>query len=140
MNFDFAEAIEYYGKQGAPSDQAALVQLLKEVQQQMGSISMECLIEISSAYSIAPSFLQAVVRRIPSLRMSDQHLLEVCCGPNCGKHAAIAAWAEQLKLPNLTVRFVPCMRLCGKGPNIRLDGKLYHGNTVESIMQLIKNI
>lgn len=141
MTFDLKEAVEYYRKQGAPGDQSALVQLLKELQLASGgSISMDSLSKIAAAYGISLSFLQAVVRRIPSLRIAGSHLLEICSGPNCGKHAALAVWAEQQSRQGLTIQFVPCMRQCGKGPNIRLDGKLYHSATVAFLEALVRDL
>ena len=141
MTFDLKEAVEYYRKQGAPGEQTALVQLLKELQQASGgSISMDSLSEIAAAYSIPLSFLQAVVRRIPSLRMAGSHLLEICSGPNCGRCADLAAWAEQQSRQGLTIQFVPCMRQCSKGPNIRLDGKLYHSATVAFLEALVRDL
>ena len=120
---------EYYRKQGAPGDQSALVALLKEVQSELGgSLNKAVLAEISQYFSIKESFLEAVIKRIPSLRLSGGHLLEICAGPNCGKHSLSQFAARYLEgKPGLTVKYVPCMRLCGKGPNIRWDGKLYHG-------------
>ena len=72
------------------------------------------------------SLLLALIRRYPRLRLADTHLLEICAGPNCGKHTALADAAEQLRKKGITVKFVPCMRLCGKGPNLKWDGTLYH--------------
>ena len=121
------EAISYYQNQGAPADQNALISLLKEIQRENSGIAPYMLEEIASAYGIKTGVLQALIRRIPSLRMLDAHCLEICAGPNCGKYTALAAYAEKLQQKKgVTLKFVPCMRLCGKGPNIRWDGKLYH--------------
>ena len=139
MDFDLSEALEYYRQQGAPGEQTALVQLLKEIQQAMGgSIPAGCLAVIAEQYGISVNFLQAVIRRIPSLRLSDSHVLEVCAGPNCGKHHVLAAWAEKQNKKGLTVKFVGCMRSCGKGPNIRLDGQTYNGATIALLEELIQ--
>ena len=128
MNWNLAEAISYYKSQGAPGDQNALVNLLKEVQQESGgSVPPGSLTEISQGLGIKPTFLEAVIRRIPSLRLGDHHVLEICGGPNCSKRASLAALGESLASPKLTVKVVPCMRQCGKGPNIRYDGILYNG-------------
>lgn len=135
------QILAYYRRQGAPGDQNALVQMLKEIQQEMGGgIPPACLPMVAEYYGISVSFLQAVIRRIPSLRLQDSHLLEICAGPNCGKHTALAAWAEKQNKRGLTVKFVGCMRLCGKGPNVRLDGRVYHGATVELLEQLIRDL
>ena len=40
--------------------------------------------------------------------------------------------------PGLTIRAVPCMRLCGKGPNIRWDGQIYHGANEALIRRLVE--
>ena len=136
------EAISYYKSQGAPGDQNALVNLLKEVQQESGgSVPPGSLAEISQGLGIKPTFLEAVIRRIPSLRVSDVHCLEMCAGPNCGKHAALAAFAEQLqKEKRFALKFVPCMRMCGKGPNIRWDGRLYHRADENLLRNLTENL
>ena len=127
MNWDLQEAIAYYRSQGAPSDQHTLIALLKEVNQQNGGVSPEILKTIASAYEIRVSLLHALIHRIPGLRLMDTHCLELCAGGNCGRHRALAALAEELAASRLiTVKYVPCMRMCGKGPNIRWDGTVYH--------------
>lgn len=131
--------IEYYKSLGAPSDQSALISLLKEVQQENGGGVPQYLIAaLAEGLCIKESYLLAIIRRIPSLRLADTHLLEICAGPNCGKHAAFAAFAQKLESKHITVKFVPCMRMCGKGPNIKWDGKLYHQATPELLQKLIK--
>ena len=133
------EMLAYYRRQGAPGDQTALVALLKEVQQVHGAVPKWAVSEIAESYQIKESFLLAVVRRIPSLRLQDTHLLELCAGPNCGKAVALAAAAEKLcKEKGITLRFIGCQRMCGKGPNIKWDGKLYHKATEALLKELLK--
>lgn len=128
MNWNLEEAIIYYKRQGAPADQSAVIALLREVQQENGgSIPRHCLGSIAAGLGTKESLLLAIIKRIPSLRIQDTHLLELCGGPNCGRHTALADLAEALfRGKNVTIRYVPCMRMCGKGPNLRFDGKLYH--------------
>ena len=90
------ELLDYYRRQGAPGDQTALVSLLRELQSEYGAVPKWAMTEIAESYKIKESFLLAVVKRIPSLRLQDTHLLQVCAGPNCGKHTALAAEAEKL--------------------------------------------
>ena len=133
------EMLDYYRRQGAPGDQTALVGLLKELQQAYGAVPKWAVTEIAENYKIKESFILAVVKRIPSLRLQDTHLLQLCAGPNCGKHTALAAEAEKLcKLKGIELKFMGCQRMCGKGPNIRYDGKLYHKATVELLKELMK--
>ena len=133
------EMLDYYRRQGAPGDQTALVGLLKELQQTYGAVPKWAVGEIAEEYKVKESFILAVVKRIPSLRLQDTHLLQMCAGPNCGKHTALAAEAEKLcKLKGVELKYMGCQRMCGKGPNIRFDGKLYHKATVKLLQELLK--
>ena len=139
MAWNLEEAISYYGKQGAPKDQSALISLLREIQSQCGNIPKYALAALCESYNIKEGVPLALIKRIPSLRLEDGHCLELCVGPNCGKHKSIAACAEELqKKQGFTLKFVPCMRMCGKGPNIRWDGKLYNGATEELLRELVE--
>ena len=144
MNWNLDEAIAYYGSQGAPRDQSAVIALLREIQQESGgAIPSYALTKVAERYEIKESFLLAIMKRIPSLRLKDQHLLEVCAGPNCGKHTQIAAAAEDISKKSackITVKFMPCQRMCGKGPNVKLDGMIHHQMTEEKLRELVKDL
>ena len=144
MSWSLEEAISYYKNQGAPGDQNAVISLLREVQRENGgSISAYELAAVAAAYGVKESFLHAVIKRIPSLRLADKHSLELCAGPNCGKQATLAAFAEKLHdtaPEKFTLKYVSCMRMCGKGPNIKWDGKLYHQANEPLLRSLIEKI
>ena len=144
MSWNLEEAIGYYKKQGAPGDQNALVNLLREVQQENGgSVPAYLLGAVAQGCGVKESFLLALIRRIPSLKLKDEHCLELCGGPNCTKRAALAAFVEKTygaKPKAFTLKYVPCMRQCGKGPNLRWDGKLYHGADEALIRRLVEEI
>ena len=139
--WNLEEAVVYYKKQGAPGDQSALVSLLREVQSESGGgIPKGLLMSLGQLLGVKESYLLAVVRRIPSLRIADTHVLELCGGPNCSKRARLADFVEKTygsKPKGFEVRYVPCMRMCGKGPNIRWDGQLYNGADEALIRRLI---
>ena len=128
MAWNIEEALTYYKKQGAPGDQNALIQLLREIQAEFGSIPKGIPAVAAAYYGIPESLLTALIRRIPSLRLGDTHCLEICGGPNCSRHRQLWAQAEVLCSgnPDITLKQTPCMRICGKGPNLRWDGRLYH--------------
>ena len=140
MEWNFQEALAHYKSIGAPADQQALVSLLREVQTENGgALTRADLGRIAEDYKIKDAILLALIRRIPSLRLSDTHILELCAGPNCGKHTALADCAEKLqKEYGYTLKYTGCMRMCGKGPNIRWDGKVYHGVTEELLGELVR--
>jgi NADH:ubiquinone oxidoreductase subunit E len=140
MEWNLEEALTYYQSLGAPSDQSALIGLLREIQDRKGCIHQSDLQSAAQFYQIKEGLLLALIRRIPSLRLEQGHLLELCAGPNCGRHTAIAACAEKLQSQGkCTLKYVPCMRLCGKGPNIRWDGTLYHGADEALLRKLTEN-
>lgn len=140
MAWNLKEALDYYKKQGAPADQNALISLLTELQQEHGgSIPRHLLAEAAGYYGIKEALFIAIIRRIPRLRLSDSHTLELCAGPNCGKAATLAACAEKLcasRPGKIQLKYTPCMRMCGKGPNLRWDGVLYHQATEDLLKTL----
>lgn len=141
VEWNLEEALAFYKKQGAPADQTACVNLLKEIQQEQGGIPGWMISRAAEAWNTKESLLLALVRRIPSLRLADTHLLEICAGPNCGKRTEIADFVEKNYGKNpksFTFCFCGCMRQCGKGPNIRWDGKLYNAATPELVKKLIE--
>ena len=140
MAWELKEAAEYYKKQGAPSDQNALVGLLREIQGEYGAVPANLLSEAAAYLGTKESFLLAVIRRQPRLRLADTHVLELCAGPNCGKAVDLAALAEKLcaEKPGVTLRFRGCMRQSGKGPNLKWDGQIYNRADAELLKKLLK--
>lgn len=143
MSWNVEEAVAYYKTQGAPGDSSAVINLLREVQRENGGgIPQYLLGTLSEALGVKESLFLALIKRVPGLRLADTHCLELCAGPNCGKQAALADLAERLcgsQRRNVTLRYVPCMRLCGKGPNLRWDGKLYHRADEGLLRSLMEN-
>ena len=142
MAWSLEEAIAYYKTQGAPRDQTTLVTLLREIQEECGgSIPSYTLKAVCDSYEVKESFLQAIIKRIPSLKLANCHCLELCAGRNCGKYVKLAAYAEELQknTGSFTLKFVPCMRMCGKGPNIKWDGTLYHHADEVLLRRLIES-
>ena len=138
MAWSIDEAVAYYRSLGAPQEQSALVGLLKELQKECGgSIPKAAVESVAGALGVKAALLLALIRRIPSLRLTDTHVLEICAGPNCSKHTELAALAETLG-SGVTVKYVPCMRQCGKGPNIKWDGRLYNGAEDALLKRLVK--
>ena len=140
--FQMEEAVAYYKKQGAPGDQTALTQLLLELQQEQGgAILTGSLQPLAQLLGCKESYLLALIKRMPRLRLAESHCLELCAGPNCTKRAALAQFVESTygsKPKNFQLRYIPCMRMCGKGPNIRWDGVVYNGADEALIRTLVE--
>ena len=132
------EAIAYFKTQGAPGQQGALIELLREAQQENGDVIPDAaLAEIAAAYGLKDSYLAAIVKRYPSLRTaSAPHRLEVCGGPNCARQDSprLRAWLEDTygvqpggisSAGRFSYRVCGCLKHCGRGPNIKWDGQVW---------------
>ena len=141
MNWDMDEAVGHYRAMGAPGDQSVLVALLREMQQAYGGALPETQLPLLAQKLDTPvSILRALIRRIPDLKMAEGHILELCGGPNCSKRAKLEAYVRTHLPDNTSLKLVPCMRLCGKGPNLRFDGTLYHGADEALLRKLLDSV
>lgn len=149
-NWSLDEAIAYYKEQDAPSNQEALVNLLREVQENNGGFLPDIAIEdIAAAMNIKPSFLGALIKRYPSLRTeSAPHRLEICGGPNCAKNGSakiLKFIANEYKVQSggiskmggFSFKICGCMKQCPHGPNIKWDGEIYNHADEELLVKLI---
>lgn len=143
----FAEAAEYYQTQrgsAATLDQQMTVAFLRETQEIYGCIPDYALetIAICTGYKIP--LLKKLIGLYPSLKTQAAcHEIVVCSGSRCGK--TNAEWLKRLKKglegadpQQVSIRTVNCFKQCGKGPNIQLDGVLYHccdENTMDEILE-----
>ncbi len=87
MSWTLEEAMEYYGRQGAPGDQQALVSLLREAQEESGGMLTRQMIgEIAAYYQIKATLIEAIVKRMPGLKLAESgHTLEICGGRTAAK-------------------------------------------------------
>lgn len=141
MNWNLEEALKYYQNMGAPRDQGAIISLLKEIQTEMGCVPQWAITRAAEYYGIAPSLILALIRRVPRVRLENSHLLEICGGPNCPRKKDLMTLVEKCYGKNpreFTLRQVGCMRQCGKGPNIRWDGKIYNEADEDLIRSLVE--
>lgn len=148
-SWNIHEAVEYYKGQDAPQNQFALVELLKEVQEHNGGVLTDIAVEeIAALLNTKVTFLNAVIKRYPSLKpASAPHRLEVCGGKICAangsaallKHIRGAYGAESGGISTkggFSFKICGCLKHCGKGPNIKWDGEIYNAATPELIKKL----
>jgi NADH:ubiquinone oxidoreductase subunit E len=141
MLWSLEEALQHYQNLGAPRDQGAIISLLKEIQTEMGCVPQWAITRAAEYYGIAPSLILALIRRVPRVRLENSHLLEICGGPNCPRKKDLMTLVEKRYGKNpreFTLRQVGCMRQCGKGPNIRWDGKIFNGADEDLIRSLVE--
>ena len=151
QKWDLYEAIAYYQKDGAPQNQDSLIALLREVQEESGGVlSSHAIREIAEQMGVKESFLLAIIKRYPSLRLeSAPNFLEVCGGPNCAKNnsAKLMRFIMEKyevgsggisKKGRFAYKIGGCMKHCGKGPNIRWNGEVYNKKKKKKLVQLIE--
>ena len=144
---ELLEIIEYFRVQGAPSDQQMLIMLLREAQEMDGGVLSRATLEtIGSAYGVKNAVLQALIRRIPSLRCEDvPHKLEIC--GTCRLGSPLRSFIEEQYAvksggcnseAGFSYRITGCMKNCKNGPSIRWDGVLYPCANIETLKKLIE--
>jgi NADH:ubiquinone oxidoreductase subunit E len=133
-----------------PDLPGALVPSLRAIQRATGWISDEALEEIAlrlgvpvdDAANIAGYF--AMVRTPPAAR----HTIEVCVNGSCrrqGSEAVLTRLGERLRLSPGEVSAdgayalvdIVCLRRCGSGPSLRVDGEIlerFHVDTVDALL------
>ena len=128
------DSIAYYRDQGAPGDQQMLIALLREVQDvRGGTLDAEALNAVCEAYGLRQSMLTALIRRVPSLRLSAvPNRLEVC--GTCPKGRALRAFIEEhwqvksggaCEKAGFSYHVTGCMKNCKNGPSLKWNGALY---------------
>lgn len=151
INWSLKEAIEYYKNLDAPNNQQILIEFLREVQEHnSGMLNEDILFKISDMMQIKYSFLTALIKRYPSLRLADApHTLEICSGKNCLAKNNIALMRFIMSEYNVSsgeisvkgkfkYKIVNCLKHCGKGPNIKWDGQIYHDMTIDKLKKIIE--
>ena len=147
LNQDIHEIIAYYRSHGAPNDQQMLIALLKEAQDSCGGmLTQDCLDVIADELRIKTPVIQALIRRIPSLKCETvAHKLEIC--GTCKRGAALRDFIEESynlrsggvsEAGKFSYRVTGCMKNCKCGPSVRWDGVLHPQATIELLKKLIK--
>ena len=150
--WNLKEAIEYFRRQGAPQNQASLVELLRGVQEESGgALPALALEEIAREYKIKSTLLSALIKRYPSLRNEEApHRMEVCGDKRCQRQdcAKLHDFIERefevrsggiSRKGGFSYKIVGCMKNCGKGPSLKWDGELFPFADRELIIRLVQS-
>ena len=138
--------VDYYRAQGAPQDQQMLIALLREVQEEMGGVLSQMVIEeIAQTFKMKPAMLLALIRRVPSLRMETAaHRLEVC--GTCRAGAKLRDEIERTygvksgglcENAGFSYHVTPCMKNCKNCTSIKWDGVLHSHADMQLVRALI---
>jgi NADH:ubiquinone oxidoreductase subunit E len=131
----------------------ALVPSLRAIQRALGWVSPEALDEIAQRLGVARDDAEnladyfAMVRTPPAAR----HTVEVCVNASCrrqGSEAVLARFGDRLAIqpgqvtPDGAVALVDiiCLRRCGSGPSIRVDGEIRDGFRADAVDALLADL
>jgi len=114
----------------------ALLDILREVQDQRGWLSREAIIDVAQVLHIPPERAYGVASFYSMLYLSprEKEIIRLCDGPVCwlkgafevqrtfageppgGKQATFSEFAEALSIPTITVERTSCLGLCDRAP------------------------
>lgn len=133
---------------GENSSEAAKL-ALHFAQENFGFITKERKAQIAEGLSIGLPTLNVFIKRIPSLKEANiKHTITVCSGPRCDARNSIhviKAVQDFLGLKPGQVsadhRFAleaqNCMKHCGFGPNMKIDGVIHDHMTPEKVREVL---
>lgn len=138
------------GLGGRTPDQTELVTIFRQIQTDCGGTIPDTIpTQLAKRLNMKESYLRAILKRYPSLRLADTpNRLEVCGGPNCSKKGNQALLAHLFqrwgavpggasKEGKFSLSICPCQKRCGEGPCVRFNGTLYPRCTPEALDRLI---
>ena len=97
---EFQEAAAYYASLNTPSDQATLVEFLRETQDIFGCIPNDAKEQIASIMQVKPALIDTLIRLYPSLSSQTyQKEIILCTGSTCSsKQSALLLRKLEQKL------------------------------------------
>lgn len=146
---EFQEAARYYQSQNRPKDQELLVEFLRETQEIYGCITEEAKEQISHIMGVGPTVIDTLIRLYPSLHAQRfETKITVCNGSSClGRQSGALLKSLEKRLGIRCGQVTPdgkyllctqaCFKQCGKGPNMKIGDKMYHGVTEEILERLL---
>ncbi len=132
-------------------DKALLVDVLQDIQAEIGYLPKEVLEEISLGLGVPVSCVYSVATffKAFSLKPRGRHLINVCMGTAChvrGSDKVLAQIEKELKIKaggtttdlSFTLETVNCVGACALGPMV-IVGEEYHGEmTPEGVASVLK--
>ena len=129
-----------------------LIPILQEVQDKIGYISRESIVEIAKRLSIPASkvFGVATFYNQFKLHAPGKYQIQICRGTAChvkGSKVILEALVNELKIePGETtkdgvfsIETVACIGACGLAPVIAVNGKYYSKVTPDSIIKILNS-
>lgn len=151
MNEIVQEIITYYEQDCDMPNTEKLLPMLREIQEAEGYINESVKQIISSRFSLKPTYINAVIKRYPSLKEQPyQYEIRICTDGRCASKAALSVLQKfesilnvqkgQVTKDNLFfLNTCQCMHNCAKGPNVMVNDRIYSQVTADMVSQIIRD-
>lgn len=142
------EAVDRFGK----GSQEGAKDAIKSCQEEFGCVSQDHQSQIAEAFELKENIIKAIIKFMPSIKESKVKYEIVCCtGPRCANNGSMEVIKTVQKMlgirfdqttsdGNICLRSQNCFRQCKFGPNIMINGKLYHNIDKIKVEKIIKEI
>ena len=143
------EILDYYAGLQNRSSPERIVEMLRELQEVNGCIGPGLREMAAQAADVKVSTIQAIIKRIPSLKESAyRHEIVFCIGKNCAAKGSLDV-LQKLKQKlgingdgisrdgTVYLKTRSCLKHCRTAPNVMVDGCLCCGKSAEEIAKLV---
>ncbi len=135
------------------NEKGVLIQLLLDIQNELGWIPQEAVMEINKRLKIPVSEIYRVASFYTALSLTPRgkHLVRVCSGTACyirGGATILNSVENVLGIKNketsadrkFTLETVNCLGCCALGPVVEIDGKYYGVPTAKKAKELLSHV
>lgn len=136
------EILDYYKGLKSRASQETIVEMLRELQELHGFISPALREMAAEAAGVKTSTIQAIVKRIPSLKESSyQQEIVICVGKNCaakGNLELLEKVKKRLEINadgisgdgKVCLKTRACLKHCRTAPNVMVDQCICRGESL----------
>lgn len=151
----FKEELEAFVASFGRESQEGCKMAIRGCQEIFGAVSQGHQIQIAEAFGLDEKIIKTIIKFIPSIKESVVQYEVVCCsGARCCKNGSVEVLKTVKKTLDLDfnqvsqdgrirLRSQNCFKKCNIGPNIMVNGKLYHGmdrHKSKELMDKIKRV
>ncbi len=151
MNEILQEILNYYESDLTSSNTEKLLPMLREIQETEGYIPENVKQAISDRFALKTTYIDAVIKCYPFLKKQPyQYEIRVCTDSRCGSKDSLSVLREFESVLGIkkgqttsdSVFFLntcPCMHQCAKGPNVKVNDRLYNQVSPSMVKKIIRD-
>lgn len=149
---EYADDVKGLASRYGKGSQDGIKDALNIAQEEFGCAEIRCQNIIAEAFEVELKLVKTLIKFNKNITESKVEYEVVCCtGERCrnnGSFEVLKAIRKELGIdfdettPDglVLLRTQNCFRQCGKGPNIRVNGKFHHKMTAEKVKDLVEEL